>query len=172
MIMLLSVHTAVWDSRPTGALVVLVAIQLSVIGLYLPPVFTSPSIKLNPPHTIISLPVQTAVGKARGAGAFAVLVAIQLSVAGLYLPPVFRSPSIKLFPPHTIISVPVQTAVWCARTSGALVVLVAVQASGVHPVAASDIVGSVYLIPAAGTIFGAWFSVVRLQDSGRGFSAP
>src|SRR5215510_5218603 len=118
MIMLLPVHTAVWDSRPTGALVVVVAVQLSVTGLYLPPVFTSPSIKLNPPHTIISVPVHTAVGSSRGAGAFAVLVAIQLSVAGSYLPPVFRSPSIKLFPPHTIISVPVQTAVWCALLLG------------------------------------------------------
>ena len=42
-----------------GALVMLVAIQVSVLGLYLPPVFSS---RLDdPPHTIISLPVQTAV---------------------------------------------------------------------------------------------------------------
>jgi hypothetical protein len=43
-----------------GALAVVVASQLSVSGLYLPPVFKEmkPS---NPPHTIISLPVQTAV---------------------------------------------------------------------------------------------------------------
>ena len=46
--------------RAEGALVVLVAVQLSVLGLYLPPVFKrlKPS---NPPQTIISLPVQTAV---------------------------------------------------------------------------------------------------------------
>ena len=33
------VHTTVCNSRPSGALVVLVAVQLSVAGLYLPPVF-------------------------------------------------------------------------------------------------------------------------------------
>ena len=39
---------------------VLVAVQLSVLGLYLPPVFVH-SMPLDPPQTIISLPVQTAV---------------------------------------------------------------------------------------------------------------
>ena len=43
-----------------GALVVLVAVQLSVLGLYLPPVFKK-LMPANPPQTIISLPVQTAV---------------------------------------------------------------------------------------------------------------
>jgi hypothetical protein len=43
-----------------GALVVLVAIQLSVAGLYLPPVFES-LLLAYPPQMIISLPVQTAV---------------------------------------------------------------------------------------------------------------
>ena len=38
----LPVQTAVWLSRPVGALVVLVSIQVSVLGLYLPPVFRSP----------------------------------------------------------------------------------------------------------------------------------
>ena len=38
---------------------VLVAVQLSVIGLYLPPVFETPA--THPPQTIISLPVHTAV---------------------------------------------------------------------------------------------------------------
>ena len=33
------VQTAVWCHRATGALVALVAVQLSVLGLYLPPVF-------------------------------------------------------------------------------------------------------------------------------------
>jgi hypothetical protein len=37
----LPVQTAVWESRAVGALVVVVAVQLSVIGLYLPPVFES-----------------------------------------------------------------------------------------------------------------------------------
>jgi hypothetical protein len=35
----LPVQTAVCKDRLSGALVVLVAIQLSVVGLYLPPVF-------------------------------------------------------------------------------------------------------------------------------------
>ena len=48
------------QTRPAGALVVLVAVQLSVLGLYLPPVFKSPPLP-SPPQTIISLPVQTAV---------------------------------------------------------------------------------------------------------------
>jgi hypothetical protein len=43
-----------------GALAVLVGVQLSVLGLYLPPVFKSP-LTPDPPQTIISLPVQTAV---------------------------------------------------------------------------------------------------------------
>jgi hypothetical protein len=47
-------------NRPSGALVKLVAVQLSVLGLYLPPVFNS-LVAFCPPQTIISLPVQTAV---------------------------------------------------------------------------------------------------------------
>ena len=48
--------------RAVGALVVLVAVQLSVLGLYLPPVFRSVEASaIHPPQTIISLPVQTAV---------------------------------------------------------------------------------------------------------------
>ena len=56
----LSVHTAVGKNRPVGAPVVLVAVQLSVPGLYLPPVFRL-SLPLYPPQTIISLPVHAAV---------------------------------------------------------------------------------------------------------------
>ena len=39
----------------------LVAVQLFVLGLYLPPVFKKCSRSSAPPQTIISLPVQTAV---------------------------------------------------------------------------------------------------------------
>ena len=56
----LPVHTAVWEKRAAGALVVLVAVQLSVPGSYRPPVFKKPA-PLFPPQTIISLPVQRAV---------------------------------------------------------------------------------------------------------------
>jgi hypothetical protein len=84
-------------------LVVLVAVQLSVLGLYRPPVLK------YPPQTIISVPVQTAVWKYRPTGALVVLVAVQLSVLGLYLPPVLKL--LPLSPPQTIISLPVHTAV-------------------------------------------------------------
>ena len=55
----LPVHTAVGPRRAVGALVVLVAVQLSVLGLYLPPVFNQ--LSAPPPQTTIWLPVQTAV---------------------------------------------------------------------------------------------------------------
>src|SRR4051812_50111340 len=56
----LPVHTAMWEERAAGALVVLVAVQVSVPGSYRPPVFKKPP-PLPPPQTIISLPVHTAV---------------------------------------------------------------------------------------------------------------
>src|ERR1051326_6753814 len=114
---------------------VLVAAQLSVLGSYLPPVFTS--MPIYPPQTIISLPVHTAGWKVRAEAALVVLVAVQVSVPGLYLPPV-----LSLVAPQTIISVPVHTAVCSYRPVGALMVLVAVQLS-THPLGRSDIVGSV-----------------------------
>ena len=87
----------------------LVAIQVFVVGLYLPPVFTETPPYVCPPQTIITWPVQTAVCDPRGLGALVMLVAVQLFVLGLYLPPVLNrlSPT----PPQTIISLPVQTAV-------------------------------------------------------------
>jgi hypothetical protein len=86
-----------------------VAVQLFVLGLYLPPVFNGIK-SLSPPHTIISVPLHTAVWNSRSAGTLTVLVGVQLFVVGLYRPPVFKSlePSV---PPQTIISLPVQTAV-------------------------------------------------------------
>ena len=68
---------------------VFVAVQLFVVGLYLPPVSNTRAGPF-PPHTIISLPVQTAVCCSRRSGALPMLVAVQLSVLGLYLPPVFK----------------------------------------------------------------------------------
>ena len=53
-------HRGVVEYRASGALVVLVAVQLSVLGLYLPPVLNTGAIS-TPPQTIISLPVHTAV---------------------------------------------------------------------------------------------------------------
>src|ERR1051326_6754012 len=114
----------------------LVAVQLSVLGAYLPPVFRGLSPPSIPAHTIISVPLQTAVWYSRATGAPAVLVAVQLSVLGLYLPPVVKRTG-KSIPPQTIISLPVHTAVCPSRASGALVTLVGVHVSSVHPPAAS-----------------------------------
>ena len=47
---------------------VLVGIQASVPGLYLPPVFKYVNCHRNPPQTIISVPVQTAVCNSRPTG--------------------------------------------------------------------------------------------------------
>jgi hypothetical protein len=85
-----------------------VAVQLSMLGLYLPPVFKL--LGSAPPQTIISLPVQTPLARNRPEGALVKLVATQLSVLGLYLPPVFIKMVLPI-PPHTIISLPVQTVV-------------------------------------------------------------
>jgi hypothetical protein len=71
-------------------LVVLVAAQLSVLGLYLPPVLKNVGKAADPPQTIISPPVHTAVWSTRPVGALVVLVAVQLSVLGLYRPPVLK----------------------------------------------------------------------------------
>ena len=70
------VQTAVWPSRASGALTVLVAVQVSVVGLYLPPVlkWQGKEFHFAPPQTIISLPVQTAVCSVLLAGALVVLV--------------------------------------------------------------------------------------------------
>ena len=71
-----------------GALVVLVAVQLSVLGLYLPPVFKVARLELRPKRSFrcrSRLPCD-----ARAEGALVVLVAVQLSVLGLYFPPVFK----------------------------------------------------------------------------------
>ena len=87
---------------------VLVAVQLSVPGLYLPPVLKIVG-GFHPPHTIISLPVHTAVCWNRPEGTLVVLVAVQLFVPGSYLPPVFKKLK-SSHPPQMIISLLVQTA--------------------------------------------------------------
>ena len=87
---------------------VLVAVQLFVLGLYLPPVFNKLTIQYHPRrsfHCRSRLPCEVD----RPEGALVVLVAVQLSVLGSYLPPVLNNES--PLPPQTIISLPVQTAV-------------------------------------------------------------
>ena len=68
----------------------LVGVQVSVFGLYLPPVFTAVE-KSPPPQTIISVPVHTAVAPERPVGALVVLVAVHVSVLGLYRAPELRN---------------------------------------------------------------------------------
>ena len=84
----LLVHIPVCNRLRLGALVELVAVQLLVPGLYLPPVLSKP-LGPSPPQMIISAPVHTAVCESLAVGALAVLVTVQLLVVGLYLPPVF-----------------------------------------------------------------------------------
>jgi hypothetical protein len=81
---------------------VLVNVQLSVTGIYLPPLSKRPLV-VPPPQMIISLPVHTAVWPVLVAGAFIVLVGVQLLVLGLYFPPVLKVKPMKLTPPQTII---------------------------------------------------------------------
>ena len=117
-------------SRPAGALVVLVAVQLFVVGLYFPPVFEQKLAGQIHPRRSFHCRSRLLCDGSRADGALVVLVAVQLSVLGLYLPPVFNiRPLPGLYPPQTIISLPVQTAVCTTRAVGALVVLVAVQLS-------------------------------------------
>src|SRR5262245_25924401 len=108
----------------------LVAVQLSVLGSYLPPVLNPRFERSRPPHTIIWLPLQTAPVWLRPSGALVMLVAVQLSVVGWYHPPLLMKVLPPMLnPPQTIISVPVQTSECRLRPSGALVMLVAVQLS-------------------------------------------
>jgi hypothetical protein len=88
----------------------LVDVQVSVRGLYLPPVLNKVPL-FHPPHTIISLPAQTALCSARGVGALVVLVAVQVSLQGLYIPPLFKYVKLVVRPPQMIILLPIQSAV-------------------------------------------------------------
>ena len=54
------------------------AVQVSVLGSYLPPVLKH-VLALYPPQMIISLPVQTAVWSVRASGVLVVLVGVQVS---------------------------------------------------------------------------------------------
>src|SRR5215831_18030045 len=96
--------------RGIGAPLALVATQLSMAGLYRPPLPNTLLVS-SLPHNIISFLVQTTVCAERAAGAPMTLVATQLSMAGLYRPPLLTSLLLQLLPPQTIISLPVQTAV-------------------------------------------------------------
>src|SRR5947199_382167 len=108
MIISLPLQTAVCPILASGtAPVVLVAVHVSALGLYCPPVLKR--LLASPPHlTIISLPDQAAVCICRASAALVVLVAVHVSALGLYRPPVFKK-LVSVAPPQTIISLPVQT---------------------------------------------------------------
>ena len=84
-----------------------ITVQLSVPGSYLPPV---PGEKKSAPNDHLTAAPDCRVVEL-GSGALVMLVAVQLSVLGLYLPPVLRPDVLPIYPPQTIISLPVQTAV-------------------------------------------------------------
>src|SRR5438093_1309038 len=81
IIMSLPVHSAVCRNRAAGKFIVPVTVQLSVVGLYLPPVLRGGALipPPTPPQIIISLPVHTALWPRRAAGAFTMVVGVQVS---------------------------------------------------------------------------------------------
>ena len=95
---------------------VLVAVQLSVIGLSLPPVLKYGAISAPDDHFGAG-PYCHVIH--RTSGALVVLVAVQLSVLGLYLPPVFRKAHFSAPDDHFTAS---PYCRWPARPTGALVV--------------------------------------------------
>ena len=68
----------------------LVAVQLSVPGSYLPPVFKACQTIIARPRRSFRYPSRLQYERLGQPGALVVLVAVQLSVLGLYLPPVFK----------------------------------------------------------------------------------
>ena len=106
----LPVQTAVCQYRAAGALVMLVAAQLSVRGIVSPTgVQKVGAVISSPDNHFIVRPDRFVSTSA--SGALVVLVAVQLSVLGLYLPPVLKNVGNAADPPQTIISLPVHTAV-------------------------------------------------------------
>src|SRR5206468_12858304 len=93
MIIWLPFQIAVWPYRASGALVVVVAVQLLVLGLYLPPV---------PGGVGVGVPVGVAVGVDVGVGG---------ENGAPNVPREFESFGLPSNPPQTIISVPVQMPV-------------------------------------------------------------
>jgi len=101
------VQIAVCSTRAEGALIVVVAVHVFVLGLYLPPVFFSfPELSTPPKRSFqcrSTLQCECFGHRARWSCSWL----SKLSVLGLYFPAVFGTN----IPPQTIISVPVQTAV-------------------------------------------------------------
>ena len=76
----------------------LVAVQLSVPGLYLPPVFKRGCHRPIRPRRSFRCRSTLPCDRLGAAGALVVLVAVQLSVLGLYLPPVLKYGAVIIRP--------------------------------------------------------------------------
>ena len=85
MIISVPVQTAVWRLRADGALVVLVAVQLSVLGLYRAPVFNKLLPSYAAPNDHLGTCSRRRCARCVASGALLVVVGVQLSVLGLYL---------------------------------------------------------------------------------------
>ena len=106
------------SDRPSGALMVLVAVQLSVLGLYLPPVLKHGATSAPDNHLAASPNCRlmpSPLGRIGGGGGGCPVIN-----AGIVSPASVRMSCGRVTPPQTIISLPVQTAVCRYRASGAL----------------------------------------------------
>jgi len=77
-LLIAAIHCALDSNLAEGAFVVVIAVQESVTGSYLPPVLRPVVPSDVPPHTSISVPVQTELCEALAEGAPTVEVAVQL----------------------------------------------------------------------------------------------
>src|SRR5262245_926058 len=129
--MRLPVQTAACWVRPVGAppSPVAMGVQVSVAGLYRPPVSSSSLETPWPPQTSRRLPVQAAVWKERRSGAFSAEMGVQVSATGSYRPPVPQKLPASSWPPQIRTALPVHTAEWRVRAAGGFVVETGVQES-------------------------------------------
>ena len=89
---------------------VLVAVQLSVLGLYLPPVFKSPSVTISAPDDHFTASPDCRVNGS-GSGRVGRAGGCPTIRAGIVSPASVEMPVLPSLPPQTIISLPVHTAV-------------------------------------------------------------
>ena len=89
---------------------VLVAVQLSVLGLYLPPVFKRAAAIISTPDDHLGAGPHCGVNP-RAAGALVILVGCPTIRRGIVSPAGVQGAAVAIYPPQTIISLPVQTAV-------------------------------------------------------------
>ena len=90
----------------------LVGVQLSVPGLYRPPVFRAGTTPNN--HSTTG--PNSCSGFSLASGTFVVPVAVQLFVVGLYLPPVFNRPDVtKASPNDHLVTRPNRSMIYIVR---------------------------------------------------------